>query len=74
MKRLTSMEWALAKGPIAHLSLSSRDIGEVADMVSWLETRPGTGWFYVTGVNFHFGSTTDAADFRRWVASRTSVS
>jgi hypothetical protein len=41
-------------GLIAHLSRSSRDIGGVADMISWLETRLGTGWFYVTGVNFHF--------------------
>lgn len=73
MKRLTSMERALAKGPIAHLSLSSRDIGGVADLISWLEARPGMGWFYVSGVNFHFGSTTDAADFRPWVASRAAV-
>ncbi len=70
MKRLTPMEWALVKGPIAHLSLSARDIGGVADMVAWLAARPGAGWFYVTGVNFHFGSSLDAAEFRRWVSSR----
>jgi hypothetical protein len=67
MKRLTPIEWALAKGPISHLSLSTRD---VAAEIAWLETRPGAGWFYVTGGSFHFGSSTDAADFRRWVATR----
>jgi hypothetical protein len=68
MKRLTPMEWALVKGPISHLSLSARDLGGVSRMVDWLAARPGGGWFYVTGGNFHFGSSTDAAEFRRWVA------
>lgn len=69
MKRLTPMEWALVKGPIAHLSMPAGDAGRIGRMAAWLETRAGAGWFYVTGANFHFGSATDAAEFRRWVAS-----
>lgn len=62
------MEWALARGPISHLSLSAPDSRALARMIAWLDARPGGGWFYVTGGNFHFGSATDAAEFRRWVS------
>lgn len=66
MKRLTPMERALAGGPISRLSLSARDLVGASRMVDWPAARPGGGWFYVTGENFHFGSSTDAAEFRRW--------
>jgi len=69
MKRLTPMEWALAKGPIAHLSISSGDLARRARMIAWLDARNSTSWFYVTGANFHFGSPLDAAEFRRWVTT-----
>jgi hypothetical protein len=38
-------------------------------MTDWLERRPGAGWFYVSGDNYHFGAASDAADFRRMAVS-----
>jgi hypothetical protein len=58
MKRLTPMDRARARGPISHLSLSARDPGGVSRVVDGPATRPGGGWFSVTGENFISG--------RRW--------
>ena len=38
-------------------------------MVAWLEARAGSGWFYVSGDNYHFGSAADATAFRHWLSS-----
>ena len=71
MNRLTPMGWARAKEPISHLSLASRraGAGDPQRMVVWLEARAGSGWFYVSGDNYHFGSAADATAFRQWLAS-----
>ncbi|SPU55217.1 Uncharacterised protein [Brevundimonas vesicularis] len=37
-------------------------------MVAWREARAGSGWFYVSGDNYHFGSAADATAFRQWLA------
>jgi len=71
MNRLTQMEWARAKEPISHLSLANRGAGDPQRMVSWLETRAGSGWSYVSGGNYHFGSAADATAFRQWLAAAT---
>ena len=69
MNRLSPIEWALVKGPIAHLSLPPGNAAQRARMTDWLERRPGAGWFYVSGDNYHFGAASDAADFRRMAVS-----
>ncbi|CAN5255930.1 hypothetical protein BH10PSE1_BH10PSE1_22890 [soil metagenome] len=69
MNRLTPMEWARTKEPISHLSLASRGASDPQRMVAWLEARTGSGWFYVSGDNDHFGSAADATAFRQWLAS-----
>ena len=38
-------------------------------MAAWLEARVGVGWFYVSGDNYHFGSSADATAFRQWLSS-----
>ena len=68
MNRLTPMEWARAKEPIWHLSLASRGASDPRRMIAWLEARAGSGWFYVSGGNFHFGSAADATAFRQWLS------
>ncbi len=65
MKRLSSIEWALVKGPISHLSLPVGSAAHRARMTNWLERRPGAGGFYVSSDNYPFGAASDAADFRR---------
>ena len=69
MNRLTPMEWARAKEPISHLSLANRGAGDPQRMVAWLQARAGSGWFYVSGDNYHFGWAADATAFRQWLAA-----
>lgn len=67
MKKLTSIEWARAKEPIAHLSVASRTPEQRQKASDWLAARGGDGWYYVTGDNYHFGSQVDATAFRQWL-------
>lgn len=69
MKRLTSIEWARAKEPISHLSLANHTADQRQRFATWLDARPGSGWYYVSGDNYHFGSQTDATAFRQWVSA-----
>lgn len=73
MQRLTPIEWARAKEPITHLSMSSRGHEGRERMINWLVARKGTGWFYVHGNNFHFGSPLDATAFRGWLMSEVAA-
>lgn len=69
MKRLTSIEWARAREPISHLSVANRAAEQRQRWITWLDARPGSGWYYVTGDNYHFGSQADATAFRQWVSA-----
>ena len=72
MKRLTATEWALTKSRAAHLNLADPGPAMRTRMVEWLEARPGDGWFYTTGTNFHFSSSVDATAFRMWVVNQAA--
>ncbi len=73
MQRLTSIEWARAKEPISHLSVADRAADKRVKMIAWLDARPGSGWYYVTGDNYHFGSQTDATAFRQWLSAAAAA-
>ena len=67
MKQLTSPEWARMRDRTVTLSLVDRGPVVRARLVEWLVARPGPGWFYVTGDNFHLGVQADADAFRQWM-------
>lgn len=67
MKQLTSPEWARMRDRTITLSLVDRGQAARAQMVEWLIARPGAGWFYVMGDNFHLGAQADADAFRQWL-------
>lgn len=73
MKRLTSIEWAHAKEPISHLSLANRAVDQKQQRILWLDARAGSGWYYVSGDNYHFGSPADATAFRQWLSAVPSI-
>jgi hypothetical protein len=67
MKQLTSAEWARVRDRTVTLSLIDRGPVVRARLIEWLIARPGAGWFYVMGDNFHLGAQSDADAFRQWM-------
>ena len=73
MQRLTSIEWARAREPIFHLSVANHAVERRTKIIAWLDARPSSGWYYVTGDNYHFGSQTDATAFRQWLSAAAAA-
>jgi hypothetical protein len=73
MKRLTPIEHAKAKGKPVTMSMPDRGPEVRAQILAWLEKRPGDGWYYAKGDNYAFGTPADAAAFKQWLMSAAAA-
>ena len=55
------------------MSMPDRGPEARAQILAWLEKRPGDGWYFATGDNYAFSTPADAAAFKQWLMGTMAV-